>query len=364
LNTLVYLVYGSKPEYQLELTYSVLSAVCRSASSNSGLRIALVSDQGNRRSDLPIESVVVPALEFSDWTRGGKYHHEAKVHALAKALDLFGGKVALVDTDTYFRVDPARMFERIGPQRSVMHICEGLLGNIPYLKPMLDRLGGASLDYEISRETRAFNSGVVGLDVADRQLLNGVLKLLRQLHELYPVFSVEQFAFSVVLGAGTRLADCQELVRHYYGYERGFNHIQIAQLFPRFTADQFRGLTGNMPQLGGFPKKRPMDLLRARWNSLSRREGPDYRFAYLAYLSARSSAPRSPGNADVWARVAVDALRRNSFLIAHVERDFGSMRDLDKKSWATSQTKQDWASFWLALADDQKRGQLRMTALI
>ena len=65
-------------------------------------RIALVTDEANRRTDLPVENIVVPPAEFATWTRGGQYQHEAKVHVFMKALDLFKGKVALIDTDTYF----------------------------------------------------------------------------------------------------------------------------------------------------------------------------------------------------------------------------------------------------------------------
>jgi hypothetical protein len=363
LNTLVYLVYGPKREYQLELTYSVLSAVHKSRPSEHALRIVLISDEANRRSDLPLENVVISAPELANWTRQGTYHYEAKIHALARALDLFQGRAVLMDTDTYFNVDPARLFERTGPQRSVMHAYEGPLGTSSDMSPILERLPGPPLSNQISRHTRIFNSGVIGLDYADRHLLPEVLQLVHELYEIYPVFSIEQFAVSIVLDRSTKLADCSDLVTHYYGYQRGFIQAQIAQLFPQFTAERFQAHTGDLPKVGGFPKKRLWDRLIARWNSLSRREGLDYHFAYLAYLSAHSSARRSHVHANVWAHVALDVLRRNQFPISYVERDFRAMRGLKGRTWASVETRKAWTSLWRSLSEDKQRGLLRMTPL-
>jgi hypothetical protein len=44
MNTLVYLVYGSRREYQLVLTYSVLSAVHWANDAGLDFRIALITD--------------------------------------------------------------------------------------------------------------------------------------------------------------------------------------------------------------------------------------------------------------------------------------------------------------------------------
>ncbi len=362
LDTLVYLVYGSRREYQLELSYSVLSAFHRARASGTALRIALIGDDGNLRPDLPLENLRITQAELALWTRGGSYHHAAKIHALSKALDLFGGNVALIDTDTYFTAAPARLFERIGAQRSLMHAEEGVLGDCTYLGPILERLSGVSLSYELSSATRLLNSGVIGLNQADGHLLTDALQLVHQLYALYPAFSIEQFALSVVLDRRTRLSSCAELVRHYYGYERAFMHLQIAQLFPQFTAERFHAHAQALPKLEGFPEKRARDRLRAHCKSLLRSEGSDYRFAYLACLSAHRSARRAPAYADVWAGIAVEVLRRNEFHIAHLERDFRSMRNLDQVAWASPKTRQAWVCFWQQLAQERTRGRLKMSA--
>jgi hypothetical protein len=361
VNTLVYLVYGSSRDYQLELTYSVLSAVHWAR--RGELRIALVTDEACRRPDLPVETLPFSAAEFARWTDGGRYRHAAKAYALLRALDQYQGKVALIDTDTFLKTDPARLFEQIGAGRSVMHNYERTLGEDRYLQPILQHVRGVRLSYPISEATRLFNSGVIGLDYADRARAEDALGLMRELYARYPAFNVEQLAFSIVLDHATTLSDCPALVRHYFGHGRGFIHERIAELFPQFSAERFAALVAAPPDLGEFPNKRPLDQLRARLIGLLRGQGADYRFAYLACLSALSSARRSPVRADLWARVAVDLLRQNEFPIADIERDFRAMRSLEDHAWSSQETRRAWAGYWQALGEAQRRGQLRATNL-
>jgi hypothetical protein len=362
LNTIAYLVYGDQREYQLELTYIVLSAVHWLAGDGSNCRIALIADEANQRPDLPVEHVVFSPDEFSSWTRNGEYKHEAKVHALLKALDMFKGKVALVDTDTYFDVNPMRLFEQIGPGQSVMHIYEGLLGGDEYLGPVLEKIGNLPLSYPISSETRLFNSGVIGLDYSDRHLVEDVITLVARVYSVYSAFNIEQFAFSIVLGKQTYLADCPGLIRHYYGYERGFIRARIAELFPEFSVEIFHRHLRALPKIRGYPKKRTLDQLKARLKAIIRREGDAYRFAYFAYLCSLSSAKSSPLNANIWARIAAAVLRQYEFVIEATEQDFSAMRHFELCPWLHEDTKRAWTALWKELAEARERGQVRATA--
>lgn len=362
MNTLVYLVHGSRREYQLELTYSVLSAVHWATDGGIDFRIALITDEKNRRPDLPVENVIFSPDEFADWTLDGQYQHQAKIHALLKALNLFKGKVALVDTDTHFNASPMKLFEQIDSGRSVLYAHDGTLGSDRCLGPILERQGAESLSYQISSETRLFNSGVIGLDYGDQHLVEDVARLSAQIYGLYPAFNTEQFAFSIVLGQRTSLSECMRLMRHYYGYERGFIRAQIAELFPEFTAEAFRRHLLAFPKVGGYPHMRKLDRIKARLKAMVRHEGADYRFAYLCSLSALSCARSSPIHADIWARIAVDMLRQNEFSIADIERDFCMMRHLEACSWPIDDTKRVWRLFWQEIASAREQGRVRATA--
>lgn len=368
MNTIVYLVYGGRREYQLELTYSVLSALHWAGDQRSKFHIALVTDEASRRPDLPVENIVIPPAEFEIWSRGGQYQHQAKVHAFMKALDLFKGKVALIDTDTYFLRDPLALFDRIAPGSSVMHAFEGTLGSDRLLGPLLGKLeNGSSVDpilraYPISPATRLFNSGVIGLDYADRAVVDDVLPLLEEFYRILPAFNIEQFAFSVALDRRTSLTDGAELIRHYYGHERGFIRARIAELFPIFTSDLLRRYVPRLPAVGGFAKKRLIDRIRARLKAALRGEGSEYRFAYLAYLSALSNAYRSPTLANIWALIAVVVLRQNEFGIAEVEEDFPLMGRPDACFWANSDTRQAWTLIWREFEQARARGRTKTPA--
>jgi hypothetical protein len=285
-----------------------------------------------------------------------------------KALDLFKGKVALIDTDTYFLRDPLALFERIAPDSSVMHAFEGTLGTDRLLAPLLDKINrDAPADpvlptYPISPATRLFNSGVLGLDYADRAVVDDVLPLLGALYRIHPAFNIEQFAFSVVLDRRTSLNDSTKLLRHYYGHERGFIRARIAELIPRFTTETLRRHLRKLPKVGGFAKKRLIDRIRARLKAAMRGEGSEYRFAYLAYLSALSNAYRSPTLANIWALIAAVVLRQNEFDIAGVAEDFALMGRPEACFWANRDTRQAWAVFWREFEQARERGRTKTPA--
>lgn len=368
MNTIAYLIYGARRDYeleltlkayQLELTYSVLSAVHWGGVDRSSLRIVLITDEANQRPDLPVENVLFSAEEFANWTQNGLYKHEAKIHALSKVINLFKGKVALVDTDTYFHTNPLQLFEQIGPGRSVMHAYEGMLGDQQYLSPLFEKLRDVSISYPVSYQTRCFNSGVVGVDYHDRQLIEEVPPLLKELYSYYPLDSIEQLSFSIVLDQRTVLTDCVKLIRHYYGYERGFINAAIADQFPEFSAEIFQRHQMSLPAVAGFPKKRRLDQLKARWKTMIRCEGANYRFAYLAYLSALSSASSSPRNADIWSRIAVDMLRQHRLFSEYVQRDFLALRQPEDCPWLSEATRKVWTFFWQEVAKaNEKRTQI------
>lgn len=356
VHTLVYLVYGSQREYHLELTYSILSAL-HHAGKQDDLTIALFTDEANRRTDLPVKNFVFSPAEFALWTRGNLYQHEAKVHILMKALDMFKGKIALIDTDTYFLKDPRVLFDRIAPGSSVMHTYEGTLGNDPILSPLLERVASGSSTYPISAATRLFNSGVIGVDYADRAIIDDILPALSHYYMRYPAFNIEQFAVSIVLDRRTSLTVAADLIRHYWGDERGFIHLRIAQLFPDFTPKLFGRHLRKLPPVGGWGRKRIIDQVRARLKATLRQEGSNYRFAYLAYLSALANIHRSPPEANVWAQVAAAMLRQHEFGITEVQEDFTRMLRPETWPWASDSTRAAWATVRGELNQARERGQ-------
>lgn len=345
MKTIAYLIYGDRPEYHLELTYSVMSALHFLRRNPSDIRIVLVSDDKNRRIDLPIEHIVVEDGDFRRWTLNGRYNHAAKVHALLTVMDRYKGSVALIDTDTWFRKHPDTLFARIDERHSLMQAEDGVLGEHPIWRPLLDAVRGTASGYPVTDESRMGNSGVVGVDYALRPVIEDVLALMTTLHEVRPVFSIEQFAFTAVLERHTEVGVCPDIIWHYWGHERYFCHAQLERLSPRFCGEDFFAHVDDLPSIG-YPKKTLLNKLRSRLKQFQRRYGLEYRSAYLAYLSAMSS--KDIVHANVWARLALEIIEGSRPQARFISRDFKLMRPdrLDGHAWLKPDIKQRWKDYW------------------
>ena len=150
MKTLLYLMYGNRPEYHRELTYSILSAVKFIGKDSPDIQIALVTTNENRRDDLPIRHLIVDDSEMNRWMLGGKYTHAAKYEALVYAMDEFRGQVAYVDTDTFFIAHPEVLFERIGPGRTLMCDHDRTLGELGYWSDLLTKTAAPVAGYTVN----------------------------------------------------------------------------------------------------------------------------------------------------------------------------------------------------------------------
>jgi hypothetical protein len=362
---IAYLLYGDNRTYQLELALSVLSAL-RFLQNHEAITIAVLSDRADLGFELPVERLPISSEEIAEWTGGGTYNHRAKILALMKAIDHYQAPTVLMDTDTYFIASPIQLFQRVAPQHTLMHAFEYQLGQTPLWQPLFEKFGSASMmiaGIQISPTAPMYNSGVVGLDPTDRSLLNRSLELLDQLHSTFPIFNAEQFALGAVLNQTTNLAVCPDVVKHYWGHERNFIHVQSNDYLQNYSLDTLNTHLAALPswQLG-YPDKPLSAKLNTRLLSLLHRWHPDYRFAYLAYCSALHYARTHVPYANLWSNVALRSLEL--FLEKHPEmqaddrhwqqflqtaqRHFRHFRPtrLQSLPWLTPELQQTWSHFW------------------
>lgn len=346
--TLLYLVYGTNPDYQLELGYSVLSAAAHMQS--KAPRIVLMTDEAGQRPDLPVEHFLFSASDFQQWTDNGQYNHACKAHAYIAALRHYGGKLAMIDTDTYFVADPMRLFDRVNTHTSIMHADEGTLDHQGGAWHDVVRRTGESPDVlgGITLQSRMLNSGVVACDASMLPLLEATPTMIDALRAVGAPFNSEQFAFAQVLLRAGEVDVCDDLVQHYWGFERRFIHSRIARLMPDRTQAVFQAALGvDMAQVSGFPQKSWSARVMAKIKGAQRRRQDDlYGFAYMAYLCALREPARDLANA--WAKTALDVLQVRDFDRALVARDFRKlsnerMRDLP---WIEPDTGALWQRYW------------------
>lgn len=318
-------MYGSRREYHLELTLSVASATRYLRAKKSNIRIVLICDRENLRPDLPAESIVFDTPEFETWTNGGTYTHAAKLGALAMAVQQLDGPVALIDTDTVFVGHPDLVFDRIGPGQSVMHVHEKAIGELSFWQPLLDRSPEEVDGFAINRQSLMNNSGVIGIDQADIEIIDKARSLMFSLHQIYPVFNIEQFAVTQALLKKTSINVVSDVIYHYWiTHERLFMHAAAHSICPQFTRQNFERLV-EAPITLGMPDKRFSDKVLTAVKSRLRGWNGDYRFADAAYRAAK--ATKNADHARVWRTIARSQVARSACDPEQARRDFPGLFD-------------------------------------
>ena len=119
---LVYLCYGASERHWLEPS-SLLSAL-RHLPGDCGVAVVVATDRpGVHALGLDVEVAHLEAATLARWRGRHDYNHRIK-NAVVWLLDRYETPVCLVDTDTFFIASPVKLFDRIGPGRTLMHAPE------------------------------------------------------------------------------------------------------------------------------------------------------------------------------------------------------------------------------------------------
>ncbi|HEY5517710.1 MAG TPA: hypothetical protein VIL15_05580 [Coriobacteriia bacterium] len=217
------LSYGGRDDQVAETKYAILSAY-RWARPSDGIEIVLYTDNPSRFDDMPVRLRPIAAEELEGWTGPEGYQYRRKLEVLRDALIQTGRPVVFVDSDTWFRRSPARLFDRIGRGRSIMHVREGNLRGRPfpqYCHDFVDCVesrtwktsSGSPLD--ITSDV-VWNSGVIGLDPLDNVLVDDALALIDQVYCKCELWFLEQFAIAFFLMRSTDVRGASDIVFHYW----------------------------------------------------------------------------------------------------------------------------------------------------
>ena len=221
--SLVLLSYGGRDDQVAETKYAILSAY-RWARPSDGIEIVLYTDNPSRFDDMPVRLRPIAAEELEGWTGPEGYQYRRKLEVLRDALIQTGRPVVFVDSDTWFRRSPVRLFDRIGRGRSIMHVREGNLRGRPfpqYCHDFVDCVesrtwktsSGSPLD--ITSDV-VWNSGVIGLDPLDNVLVDDALALIDQVYCKCELWFLEQFAIAFFLMRSTDVRGASDIVFHYW----------------------------------------------------------------------------------------------------------------------------------------------------
>ncbi len=348
MKVLLFQIYGNQRAYHLELTYSILSAARFLKQDPAGIRLVLAADMENQRPDLPVDHLLITPEMLHEWQMDGSYNHAIQAYALHHAVRHFDAPVILIDSDTVIREHPRRLFDRIGPGKALMHAREGKLRDSPEWPEWsaLDTVAG----WRIEPDSVMYNAGVLGLDPADAPLMEEIKAVMRTIRDNSRVFTAVQLAASLVLSARTELSVCDDIVEHYWGGPRAYYHYQMNRMFPNVMqgggiADPDMEIAPLNPSLTG--KLGPR--IAARIKRIVRGAGPDYGYAYMAYLSALSLRDTDRDLANVWAVTALNMLRwgirepqpqaRKDFWHFAPER-------IEAQGWMQPELRKKWREHW------------------
>ena len=238
--SLALLSYGTRDEQVAETKYAVLSAY-RLMRASDGIEVILYTDNPSKFDDMPVRLRPMNQDELTAWAGPMGYPYRRKLEVLRDALDQTGHPVVFVDSDTWFRTPPARLFERIGPDQSLMHIKEGSLRNPkgpPDWREFIDHaqrrtwMTSSGSPINISSDVM-WNSGVIGLDPLNSVLVDDALALVDQVKSSEcDLWCIEQFAVGYFLMRHTELAAAYDVVFHYWPphFRKAFHPTLLSEL--------------------------------------------------------------------------------------------------------------------------------------
>jgi hypothetical protein len=230
VDNIIYLSYGKGPHVD-ELAYAVHSTFDLIEPDENQYRVVVYTDNPEPLADLPVHIERLSEGVLKEWGGPFGHIHRRKILAVRDALTKFGGRLIYCDSDTFFVKHPKRVFARIGPGHSVLHIGEYYLSDactrrlLEFVKANeVSDLAGRR--WNITPTTVMFNAGVVGIHESDISLLDEILHLSDQIYPPEgatvedPRRHADQFAFSVCFQYRTKLHQSYDALHHYWPIER------------------------------------------------------------------------------------------------------------------------------------------------
>lgn len=227
---IIYFAYGREDIFEQTL-YSILTLLHVCERERRGCRIAVYTDAPERFAALPVDVVALSQARLDEWLGGSDYIHRRKTCVILDALERFANKVAFIDSDTWFLAHPERIFARVGPGRAAFHICEGFVASTatPFDSALARQLEAIPLTLRSGElvtfgpRTRMWNTGVVGIDPADREAMLDALALGEAIWRTADpagafgkkIHHAEQFATGYALRHAV-LSEAADCVYHYW----------------------------------------------------------------------------------------------------------------------------------------------------
>jgi len=216
---LVTQAYGSC-DVRNEALYAAWSALAFA----DGLPLSVHVYTDDAASFAPLEGrIAVRVLspdEIRAWRGPHAFVHRLKAEMIREMAGRFPNEPLLyIDADAFFTGLVARVFERIGPGRSVLHEREYSVAThaSSQMKKFRRHMGGLTFRGQpIDLSRNMWNAGAVGIDPAQFGVLDEWIEFIDEIYPRYPRFLIEQFGISLILQREAAVAPADDLVFHYW----------------------------------------------------------------------------------------------------------------------------------------------------
>jgi hypothetical protein len=275
----------SRPDIWDQALYAAWSALAWRG--DAAVQVHLFTDRAEHFAPLAgaVQIDPLPPERAREWVRPWGLVFRMKAKALEELFARFPyEKALLLDSDTFFRGPVAAAVDRIGAGRPVMHLreYEPLTRDSLEMKHFRRRMARARYRGQpVPLDPWMWNAGAVGLDPADRTVLQDWKDFMDETYPANPKGSVEQYGISWLLQRrGDALSPIDDVVVHYYPDKdrtlaairaelEVLKRLPMAEALERIRASPVR-TEGPIPERPRTPRgKRLLQSIRTRARILS-----------------------------------------------------------------------------------------------
>ncbi|MCI8208056.1 hypothetical protein AUC61_00785 [Pseudomonas sp. S25] len=218
---LIYLVFGARTYHQ-EAVFSIASALACMRRSEQALDIQVFTDDPLPYQDLPVRIRALDPETREAWSAPHGYHFRTK-HVVLRLVLEESERALLIDTDTIFNTSPLALFDRVKPGTLLCNAINKRYGTNPDSK-LYKSLSSILLARGLADdEMPMLNSGVIGLMREDAHVLDRSIALM---DELFPLarnsYSLEEFCLAMAAYKSMQIAQCPDLIHHYWSRKQLF----------------------------------------------------------------------------------------------------------------------------------------------
>lgn len=208
-NQLIYIAFGSKI-YQIEAFLSISSAIARSRKTPEFyFDIHVYTDDPVFYKELPVQ--VHPIKR--EWYGEINYHFRVK-HAVVYETAHNYENTILIDTDTFFKMSPKHLFEKI-TDKNLLCNSKHYFAKNNIEERVLKVLKEENL---FKNDITHLNSGVIGINYKSTHILEKSIAIIDTLHpKLTDYYTLEELALALAVSLkNIESVDCIEVIHHYW----------------------------------------------------------------------------------------------------------------------------------------------------